>query len=348
MDLRALAGNAPLKRQLDQEVQRRGLGHAYILAGPPGVGKHTLARVLSAALVCSARAGDLPCGRCSGCRKVFGGIHPDVVRVWDGERDINVAQIRALRADAYIRPNEAGRKVYLLEEAQNLNDSAQNALLKLLEEGPPYAALLFLTDNAAALLPTVRSRCEVLTLSPVTPAEAEAYLLERYPDQDGARVRQAARRCEGLLGRAVAELEGTSGGEDPRRNTALSLLDAVARRDELALFEACVALENDKKTWDRDALAALMDECALLCRDALVCASGVDDDSDPQRREEAHRLAAALSPAALLQAMDLFRRLREACGFYIGGGHLAGWLCAALADLSAPGPGGTPKTHKTR
>ena len=109
-----------------------------------------------------------------------------------------------------------------------------------------------------------------------------------------------------------------------------------------------MALEIDKKAWDRDSLSALMDECALLCRDALVCASGVDDDLDPQRREEAHRLAAALSPAALLGAMDLFRRLREACGFYIGGGHLAGWLCAALADLSAPGPGGTPKTHKTR
>lgn len=348
MDLRALAGNAPLKRQLELETQRRGLGHAYILAGPPGSGKHTLARLLSAALVCSAREGeDLPCGRCSGCRKVFGGIHPDVVRVWDGERDINVAQIRALRADAYIRPNEASRKVYLLEEAQNLNDSAQNALLKLLEEGPPYAAFLFLTENAAALLPTVRSRCEVLTLSPVTPEEGVAYLMDRYPDRDPDLVRQAVRRSEGLLGRAVSELEGTSGGNDPRRAAALALMDAVARGDELALFEGCVALENDKKTWDRDSLPALMDECALLCRDALVCASGLDDDLDPQRREEAHRLSAALSPAALLGAIDLFRRLREACGFYIGAGHLAGWLCAALADLSVPGPGGDPTT-KTR
>lgn len=348
MDLRALAGNGPLKGQLEQEVRRRGLGHAYILAGPPGVGKHTLARLLSAALVCSNRGGDLPCGRCSGCRKVFGGIHPDVVRVWDGERDINVAQIRALRADAYIRPNEAGRKVYLLEEAQNLNDSAQNALLKLLEEGPPYAAFLFLTENAAALLPTVRSRCEVLTLSPVTEEEGVAYLLSRYPDRDPGQVRQAVRRSEGLLGRAVAELEGTAAGDDSRRAVALALMDAVARGDELALFEGCVALENDKKAWDRDSLSALMDECALLCRDALVCASGLDDDLDPQRREEAHRLAAALAPASLLQANDLFRRLREACGFYLGAGHLAGWLCAALASLSVPGPGGGPTTHKTR
>ena len=82
------------------------------------------------------------------------------------------AQIRALRADAYIRPNEAGRKVYLLERAHTMNPSAQNAMLKLLEEGPPYAAFLLLTENAAALLPTVRSRCETLTLSPVPLPEA--------------------------------------------------------------------------------------------------------------------------------------------------------------------------------
>lgn len=335
MDLRALAGNAPLKRQLELETQRRGLGHAYILAGPPGSGKHTLARLLSAALVCSAQTGPLPCGHCSGCRKVQGGIHPDVVRVWDGERDINVAQIRALRADAYIRPNEAARKVYLLEEAQNLNPSAQNALLKLLEEGPPYAAFLFLTENAAALLPTVRSRCEVLTLSPVTLAEAEEYLLARYPDQDPQQVRQAARRCEGLLGYAVAELEHTGGGDSLQRETALSLMDALAQGDELVLFERCAALETDKKTWDRDALATLMDECALLCRDALVCACGVDDDLDSQRQAEAHQLAASLSRPALMEAVALFQRLRGACGFYIGGGHLAGWLCAALSSLPA-------------
>ena len=165
MDLHALAGNAPLKRQLDLQTARRGLSHAYIISGPPGSGKRTLAGLLSAALVCSGREAEFPCLRCSGCRKAMAGIHPDIIRVRDEEKDITVAQIRALRSDAYIRPNEAARKVYLLEEAQSMNQSAQNAMLKLLEEGPPYAAFLLLTENAAALLPTVRSRCETLTLS---------------------------------------------------------------------------------------------------------------------------------------------------------------------------------------
>ncbi len=333
MNLSALAGNAPLKRQLDQQTAQRGLAHAYILSGPPGSGKHVLAGLLSAALVCSARAELAPCGHCSGCKKAFGGIHPDIVRVWDGERDINVSQVRALRADAYIRPNEAARKVYLLEQAQDMNASAQNALLKLLEEGPAYAAFLFLTDNAAALLPTVRSRCETLSLSPVTLEEAQAYLLSRYPAQDRRQVLEAARRCEGLLGRAVAELEQPGSSEELERRTALTLMDALARGDELSLAQGCIALESDKKTWDRERLSALVEECILLCRDALVAGVGAECEADPQRRAEAVRLAQSLSPLALMEAIALFEHLRTACGFYVGGGHLAGWLCAGLASL---------------
>ena len=182
MNLTRLAGNAPLKRQLELETARRGLSHAYILSGPAGSGKRTLAGLLAAALVCDRRGGALPCLSCAGCRKAEGGIHPDIVRVGDDGKDISVAQVRALRADAYIRPNEAERKVYILENAQTMNASAQNAMLKLLEEGPAYAAFLLLTDNAAALLPTVRSRCEHLPLSPVTQREAEHWLDEHLPD----------------------------------------------------------------------------------------------------------------------------------------------------------------------
>ena len=165
MNLTRLAGNGPLKRQLELETARRGLSHAYILSGPAGSGKRTLAGLLAAALVCTG-GGERPCLSCPGCRKALAGIHPDIVRAGDDGKDISVAQVRQPRADAYIRPNEADRKIYILENAQTMNPSTQNAMLKLLEEGPAYAAFLLLTDNAAALLPTVRSRCELLPLSP--------------------------------------------------------------------------------------------------------------------------------------------------------------------------------------
>ena len=168
--LEALCGNVQVKRRLSSG---RGLSHAYLLAGPAGCGKRTLAGLLSQALVCSG-AGEVPCGACDHCRKAVAGVHPDILRVGNDGKDITVSQVREVRSDAYIRPNEAGRKVYILENAQTMNGSAQNALLKLLEEGPAYAAFLLLSDNAGAMLPTVRSRCELLTLSPVTPAETEA------------------------------------------------------------------------------------------------------------------------------------------------------------------------------
>ena len=176
MRLDALAGNAALKEQLSAQEKGRGLSHAYLISGPAGSGKRTLARLLAAAMVCTG-AGEKPCGGCAACRKVFGGIHPDVIQVGADGKDISVGQAREARSDAYIRPNEGERKVYLFHNAQDMTPAAQNALLKLLEEGPAYAAFLLLAENPGAVLTTIRSRCEGAALTPVTAAEAE-YELE--------------------------------------------------------------------------------------------------------------------------------------------------------------------------
>ncbi|HWS41942.1 MAG TPA: DNA polymerase III subunit delta [Pseudoflavonifractor sp.] len=326
MDLSRLAGNAPLKRQLSAESSGRGLSHAYILAGPAGTGKRTLAQLLAAALICEG-AGEKPCGVCPHCRKALRDIHPDVRRVGSDGKDLNVAQVRALRSDAYIRPNEASRKVYLLENAQTMNASAQNAMLKLLEEGPAYAAFLLLTDNAAALLPTVRSRCETLALSPVTVEEADGYLRARYPEQSPQAIAELAARCEGVLGRAVAELEG-SGAAGPIREGAVKLLRFLAGGDELTLLEFSVALEK----WERSDVEALLGETILLLRHALVCAAGADPgERDPERLSAARLAADKLTPRALLSAAEILDKLRAACAYNAGTGHLAGWLCAALS-----------------
>ncbi|WP_243200792.1 ATP-binding protein [Lawsonibacter celer] len=324
LDLSALAGNAPLKRQLELQTAHRGLSHAYIISGPPGSGRHTLAKLLSAALVCAGQGDRLPCGRCAACRKARAGVHPDIIPVGDDGKDLSVTQVRQMRTDAYIRPNEAERKVYVLSNAQSMNASAQNAMLKLLEEGPAYAAFLLITDNAAALLPTVRSRCEALALSPVTPDQAEAWLRAAYPDKPVPQLHALADSCEGLLGRAAAALEG---GEADRQagDTARRLLSLLAAEDERGLMELCISLEK----WDRDRLSALLDEAILLLRDALLCAAGALDEADPLR-EEAARQASALSPRRLLAAAAHLKRLRSACAFNIGAGHLAGWLCAGL------------------
>ena len=329
MDLSRLVGNSPLKRQLSLETARRGLSHAYIISGPAGSGKRTLAGLLSAALVCTG-GGEVPCFACPGCKKALAGIHPDVIWAGGEGDELNVARIRALRSDAYIKPNEAPRKVYIFQGAQDMNPSSQNALLKLLEEGPAYAAFLLLTDNAAALLPTVRSRCEVLTLSPVTIQEAEGFLAARYPDRSPAEVSNAAARCEGILGRAVDQLEGKAADQKALEGAA-ALLECFCSRDELAMMDFCARLDADK--WDRDSVAALLDEFLLLVRDCLMQAAGVLHESDPRRQALAERGAKALSTKALTGAAALTEQLRTACGFYVGPGHLSGWLGAGLAEL---------------
>lgn len=152
-----------VRRRLETAVMR--LSHAYIIAGPVKATGEALAERLSQAFVCDSE-GERPCGVCSNCRKVQGGIHPDVIRVslQEDKRNILVDQVRRLRAEAYIRPNEADRKVFIIEDAQTMNENAQNALLKVLEDGPGYLAFLLLTENEQLLLPTIRSRCEVLSL----------------------------------------------------------------------------------------------------------------------------------------------------------------------------------------
>lgn len=193
---------------------------------------------MAAALVCCSDEKKRPCGVCPHCRKVHGGIHPDVITVeGEGGKPINVAQVRALRADAYVRPNEAERKVYVLVDADKMNDSAQNAMLKLLEEGPAYAAFLLLAEHGGRLLNTVKSRCEVLRLeeqdAPEVSAEVEEAaktLADYYAQGREADFFAAAVPCEkweredvsALLSRMIACFRdtltaGNTGEEEKKR-----------------------------------------------------------------------------------------------------------------------------------
>ena len=143
------------------------LSHAYLICGPVGSGKHVLAETIAAAMVCEG-TGKKPCMLCRHCRKSERGIHPDIVTI-DREvdrKEIYVDQIRNLKSDAVILPNEAEKKVYIIKNAGSMNLMAQNALLKLLEEPPPHVALILITENAGLLLETVRSRCVELNLIP--------------------------------------------------------------------------------------------------------------------------------------------------------------------------------------
>lgn len=194
------------------------LSHAYLITGGSGDSRAALMRRMTAAYLCLGERP--PCGRCAPCRKVLAGIHPDVSHTApaSGKQEIGVDQIRALRSDAYIRPNEGRRKVYVIDPADAMNPAAQNALLKVLEEGPAYAAFLLSAGRPGVLLDTVRSRCELLSLPPEEPAP------------DPALLAQASALAEALLGgdelaraRALVELELSK----PKADQLSALLSAV-------------------------------------------------------------------------------------------------------------------------
>ncbi len=141
------------------------IGHAWILSSAVQEEALQRAREIAAAAVCLA-GHDVPCGKCRGCRKAAAGNHPDIIRIQretdrSGKlrREITVNQTREVAADAAVLPNEAERKVYIIEEAETMNLNAQNAALKLLEEPPQTVVFLLCTVNPDLLLETVRSRC---------------------------------------------------------------------------------------------------------------------------------------------------------------------------------------------
>lgn len=154
--------NSTWVKAIRAAAQHGRLSHAVILTGEGD--KVQAARYIAAAHLCRAESGR-PCLQCNACRKVLDRIHPDVTEVQDSERkELPVETIRALRQDAYIRPNEGRRKVYLFTDCAQLNERDQNVLLKIVEEGPPYAAFVFCADAVHSLLPTIRSRCVELRM----------------------------------------------------------------------------------------------------------------------------------------------------------------------------------------
>lgn len=324
MKLDALAGNAALKEQLSAQEKGRGLSHAYLISGPAGSGKRTLARLLSAAMVCTG-GGEKPCGDCTACRKVLAGIHPDVIQVGDDGKDISVSMARQARADAYIRPNEGERKVYIFHRAQDMTVAAQNALLKLLEEGPAYAAFLLLTENPGSLLTTIRSRCEGAALTPVTAAEAEYELARRFPQVPREERHAAARRCGGLLGQAVSELEGQEDG-DQLRGECARFLELLARKNELEFAAWCVELEK----WERGSLIFLLERSQALLRDALALRRGAPALTAAAEELPALQQAAGLEPQRLLRTAALLDKLRKDAAFNVNQGQLCGALAAGV------------------
>ncbi len=229
MSWEMLIGNHRVKATLQAALRDDRLAHALIFSGPDGVGKRQFALALAKAVNCMERGVD-SCDRCPACRKIDEGAHMDVILVEPEGTFIKIDQVRQLVQEAYYRPFEAQRRVFILDPADAMNESAANALLKVLEEPPATSLIILLTSRLHALLPTIRSRCQVHTFTPLTIEEVECFLRERYQRPED-QTRLLARLSGGRIGRA---LEIDLSVYRTWRKEALELLKLLATGDDRA------------------------------------------------------------------------------------------------------------------
>lgn len=297
MGFETLLGNEQLKENLRESIAKGHISHCYLISGPEGAGKRTLARLLAAAILCQGK--DKPCGVCTPCRKVLDGNHPDYIIVDDPEKKtVPVELIRQARADMFIQPNESEHKIYQFPRAQDMGIPGQNALLKVLEEPPAYGVFLLLTDNPDKLLPTVRSRCRELKMQALPTETMEKQLGKDFPKASHEDVEAAIARSGGFLGQARTLL---------RQGTEISpqteqFVEAFAKRDALLLTQVLVPMEK----WKREALSDILRQWLELLEGALMGRCGGGTVPALSRDLAQRRTAAELysSVTALKKALD--------------------------------------------
>lgn len=305
-------GNERLKQNLQTTLGRGHISHFYLISGPEGSGRHTLARLLAAAILCQGK--QAPCMTCNTCRKVMEDIHPDFITIDDPEKKtVPVDLIRQARADIYIQPNESDHKIYLFPRAQDMGIPGQNALLKILEEPPKYGVFILLTNNPEQLLPTVRSRCTLLSLQPLSEPVLRSALEKEFPKASPEDISAAVFRSGGFLGQAKALLE--NGAALPPQTQ--SFAESFAARDAYGLTATLVPMEK----WKRDAFIPVLQQWVTLLEGSLACRAGM-----PESNPLARAISAQRSSRDLMQAISHLQKAIEYAQGNVSVAAICGWL----------------------
>ncbi len=202
----SIVGHKPQLEIIRRALESERLNGAYLFCGPEGIGKRTIASLMFKAMAClKSQAKDLsPCGICAGCLKHSSKSHPDqfFVSVEDDSTKIKIEQIRQLQASLQFHPLESGAKLALIDDADLMNESASNALLKTLEEPPPMTHIVLVSSRPMKLIATIRSRCQKIAFSPLSDEDTAKYLTSRGQSFESAA--KAAVISGGSIGLALS------------------------------------------------------------------------------------------------------------------------------------------------
>lgn len=258
-----IIGHKAIIEHLQDAIEMKKISHAYIFEGEKGSGKKELADAFSRALECEQKGKD-SCGICHSCLQAKSHSHPDIIWVdHEKENTISVDEVRAkINNDIVIKPYSGPYKIYIIDEAEKLNEQAQNALLKTMEEPPEYAIIILLTTNTGAFLPTIVSRCITLHLKPVDYKEVEKYILN-HVDIDQEKVKFVVKYSMGNIGKAMRI--ATSQEFDEMRKDCVYLLKHIDEMEDYEIIEYMKSLSKYKLE-----MTEFLDMMMMWYRDVLL------------------------------------------------------------------------------
>lgn len=320
-----LTGNSRVKAVLKRMLVSDRLPGAMLFTGEEGIGKKLFALEIARALNCRTPKDQEACGVCSSCvrirrlnypmrddadewTQIIWTDHPDVGLVVAPKRVLRVEQMRQIEKEANFRPFEGKARVFLIDEADKLNDASANALLKVLEEPPRTSHLILITARPAMLLPTILSRCQMIRFSPLTPAEIESHLVKTDLDAKTARLR--ARAAGGSIGRALSNDLVTFTSQ---RKAMLKVLHALVLNNDRAQLLRSAEQLNEAQY--KDEFEERLDVLETLIRDSWMLSLGVDssrivnEDLAAELKEIAQKMDPGRAGDWILQIEDLREQL---------------------------------------
>jgi DNA polymerase-3 subunit delta' len=341
MPFRDIIGHRKLVALLSRSIARQSLPPSLILSGPAGVGKRLAALATAQTLNCltpvlrTASADSAPevdaCGACPACIRIARGVHPDVLVLEPNDKgNIKIDPVRDAVDRAGYRPFEGRRRVTLIDQADGLERSAQNALLKVLEEPPASSVFLLVTALPDLLLPTVRSRCPQLRFRPLAVAEVAQLLMARGRNETEAYA--VAALADGSVGRA---LDASASDLVEARDVAVRVLAQVAGSDDarrrMESAKDLVVKGAGAASSERDQLAVYLRAMSSLLRDIEVIAASADRSvlANPDLSPALERLGTFAGERGR-QAFQAIDRALAALERYTNAKLVADWLVLQL------------------
>lgn len=277
----SLIANEELCNYFASSIQAGSLSHAYILLGAKGTGKHTLARLVSASANCEHKgeAGKpIPCLECNSCKKIMGGISPDVTYVSreEDKATLGVDQIRFIKEDMAFFPNDGDFKVYIVDDAHTMTVQAQNSFLLTLEEPPPYVIFLLLCEHTETILETIKSRAPILRIKTPSKSETVDFLKANHPaartliNNSPEEFDQIFMAAKGSIGR-ILELINSSEKKQILQNRELAqkLIESLAHHTLANEFAEISSMFSQKRD-EREKIIAGLCEIQSALRDLTL------------------------------------------------------------------------------